>query len=396
MEIKEMSIEEIETRSLEIENLLTDDNADFDALSEEVKALEERKAFLLAEVEERKKKVDEMLKAPPIEKTEKEEVRKKMNLTELRNSEQYINAYANFVKTGKDVECRKLISELAPTENILETDGVVPVPTYVEDRIQTAWQKSDLLRRIPKLFGIKGTYKVGFELSSTGASYHPEGDNDAVPEEQLILGIVSLPFFSVKKWIRVTDEVLNYKSRAFLDYVYDEIEYQIVKKAEDTVIMLLSYAPASSNATSIGVPSLVLNDNSRADIFTLAEAQLSDEAREPVAIMNKQTWAYFKTLRNSLGARYDDIFNNMEVVFNNAIPAYTGQNVTANTDVAYVVDFNGLRAVFPNEREEVEFKIDDKTEMEKDIVRILGKMHIGLGLVAPGRAVKVIVPAGSV
>lgn len=390
MEIKDMSIEEIETRSLEIEQLLTDDSADVDALSEEVNALEERKAFLLAEVEERKKKIEEVMDAPTIEPQEREEVRKKMDLKELRNSEQYINAYANYVKTGKDVECRKLISELAPSANVGETDGVVPVPAYVEDRIQTAWDKSDILRRIPKLFGIKGTYKVGFELSTTGAQLHLEG-GEAVTEEQLLLGIAELQFLTVKKWIRVTDEVLNYKSRAFLDYIYDEIEYQIIKKAEDLVVSGITGAPQADTATEIGVPEVEIDANNETDIFALANAELSDEARNSAIIMNKRTYAYFKTLRNSLGARYDDIFDGMEVVFNNSLPVYSGSSSASGT-YAIVIDFNGMRAVFPNEREEVEFKFDDKTEMEYDIVRILGKMHIGLGLVAPGRAIKVVVP----
>lgn len=414
MEIKDMSIEEIETRSLEIENLLTDDNADIDALSEEVKALEERKAFLLAEVEERKKKVAEVLKAPTIEKTQKEEVRKKMNLTEMRSSEQYINAYAEYIKTGNAKEIRnllskveyrdgeaiegdgdttvvaKVVSELAPFANVGENDGVVPVPTYVEDRIQTAWQKSDLLRRIPKLFGVKGIYKVGFEISASPAQVHEEG-GPAVDPEQLLLGIAQIEQNTIKKWLRASDEVLNYKGRVFLDYLYDEIEYQIVKLAEDKVVDLMENASATTTSYAIGVPTITIDTTNAPDIFTLAEARLSDEARDPVAIMNKRTWAYFKTLRNQLGARYDDIFNGMEVVFNNSVAEYTpGGEPDEDTVIALVADLNGLRATFPNEREEVEFKFDDKTEMANDIVRILGKMQIGLGLVAPGRAVKVI------
>ena len=391
MEIKDMSIEEIETRSLEIENLLTDDNADVDALSEEVKALEERKAFLLAEVEERKKKVDEVMNAPAIENTEKEEVRKKMNLTELRNSEQYINAYANYIKTGKDVECRKLISELADPENIVaNTDGVVPVPTIIEDRIQTAWNNSEILKRVPKIFGVGGQYKVGFELSADPANYHAEGDADGVPEEKLLLGIVTIHNVTLKKWLRVTDEVLSYKGRVFLDYLYDEIEYQIVKLAEDAIVNIIASSPTTSTATVIGVPQITVDATNAPDVFTLAYAELSDEARDPVIIMHKKTYAYFKTLRNSLGARYEDIFDNMPVLFNNSLPEYAGEGLTQAAAIAIVVDLNGVRAVFPGEREEVEFKFDDKTEMEKDIVRILGKMLVGLGLVAPGRACNIL------
>ena len=53
METQDMLIEDIEKRSLEIEEELCKDAADVDSLEAEVKELEERKAQIVKEAEER-------------------------------------------------------------------------------------------------------------------------------------------------------------------------------------------------------------------------------------------------------------------------------------------------------------------------------------------------------
>ena len=86
---------------------------------------------------------------------------------EIRSSNEYMNAYAEFLKTGDDAECRALLTENA-------TNGTVAVPTLVEGRIRTAWENDPIMSRIRKTF-IKGNLKVGFEISATDAGIHTEG-----------------------------------------------------------------------------------------------------------------------------------------------------------------------------------------------------------------------------
>ena len=49
-----------------------------------------------------------------------------MSDAEIRNSDAYIAAYRKYLMTGKDDECRALLTENA-------TDGSVPVPTFAEE-----------------------------------------------------------------------------------------------------------------------------------------------------------------------------------------------------------------------------------------------------------------------
>ena len=125
-------------------------------------------------------------------------------MEELRNSKEYIDAFAEYIKTNDPKELRALVT----------TDGystgnsnTVEVPDMVYDIVKTAWEREDLLSRVRTL-SVKGNFKVQFEVSGSAAVKHMEGYG-AVTEEELILGVVELAPVSFKKWISVSDEVLD-------------------------------------------------------------------------------------------------------------------------------------------------------------------------------------------
>lgn len=188
-----MRIDEIETRKAEIRSILdSDQEFDVDALAEEVRKLDAEKA----EIEERAAKEAELRNAvapsviAEIEETVQKEERKMENI-EVRNSKEYIDAYAEYLKTGDDKQCRALL-----TENV---SGSVAVPELVYDIVKTAWDREGIMALVKKSY-IKGNLKVGFELSSTDAAVHTEGQTSP-SEETLVLGTVSIVPASIKKWI---------------------------------------------------------------------------------------------------------------------------------------------------------------------------------------------------
>ena len=116
-------------------------------------------------------------------------------------------------------------------------------------------------------------------------------------------------------------------------------------------------------------------------------AKLSDEAANPVVIMNKATWGTFKAAQYA-GSFEADPFEGLPVVFNNSLTAFTA----ATTGVAYAIvgDLGqGALANFPN-GEGIEFKYDDTTLMAEDLIRVLGREYVGLGVVAPDAFVKIV------
>lgn len=374
-ELKEINEElaSIESRAVEIRTE-SETAENLDTLSQELDGMEARKAELLAkkaELEAREQEVQDVAEGKaeareiPLDKGEK-----KMTLQELRSSQEYINAYAEYLKTGKDEEVRALLSDQVTVSG---TAGV-PTPTYVEDRIMTAWDQNPILSRVRRT-AIKGIIKVGFELSADPAGIHTEGSNTPA-EENLAIGVVELKPETIKKWISISDEVLDMHGQAFLDYIFDEIEYRLVKKAEDMLVADVVSAPQTASTSAAAVAKVTVTTPSAAD-FVNAFATLSDEAENPVIIMNKQTYARYKALQ--FGASYAvDPFNGMEVLFNNTL-ANVGSGV-----FAIVGDLNGLQANFPNGYEPT-IKYDEYSLSEKDLVKIVGRLPMAHGVIASGR-----------
>ena len=369
-EIAVLDIEDIQTRSNEIRKQMTAENAD--EFAEEIGWLEERKAVVKAEIEQRKAEIEAV---KDIKTEEKIEERKEMTFEEIRSSKEYVDAFANYLKTEDPAECRALLSENA--------SGTVAVPTLVEDIVRTAWEREGIMSRVRKAY-IKGNLKVGFEISATGAVVHTEGAA-APSEETLVLGTVSIVPASIKKWITVSDEALDLRGEAFLRYIYDELTYQIAKKAADQLIVLIEAAGTASTTTAVGIPKVTVASLSM-DTIAQAVAHLSDEASDPVIMMNKLTYAAFKKVQydNGYGA---DPFEGLPVLFNNTITAYSA----ATTGVTYAIvgDLGrGALANFPA-GEEINIKFDDLSLAEKDLVKIVGREYVGLGIVGPGCFVKV-------
>ena len=377
MEIKEMSMDEINARKAEIATEIEAEGADLDALENEVRSInEEIESRKAAEEKRAEIRAAVATGAGVVIETVEEEKREVKTDMEIRNSKEYIDAYAEFIKTGDDTECRALI-----TENT--TNGTVPVPEFVYDEVKAAWNREGIMSRVRKSY-LKGNLKVGFEISATGAAIHTEG-GAAVDEETLVLGIVNLVPETIKKWISVSDEVMDMRGEEFLRYIYDELTYQIAKKAADELVAKIQACGTVSTTTC---PSVGKVTEASIAMGTIAKAisELSDSAANPVILMNKSTWSAFKTVQyaNSFGA---DPFEGLDVIFNNTIKAYSA----ASTGDAYAIvgDLEyGALANFPA-GDDIKFKYDDMTLATSDLVRVIGRMPVALGVVAPGAFVKV-------
>lgn len=381
MEIKTATVEELEARRAAIVEETDKDDADLDALEEELRGINE-------ELEARKKAAAQRAKireavasgAGTVIDKPAAEGRKEMPEFEIRNSKEYIEAFAQYVKTGKDEEVRALL-----TENV--STGTVPVPDFVYDVIKTAWDKEGIMARVKKSY-LKGNLKVGFEISGDDAVIHTEGSG-AVNEEDLVLGIVNLVPESIKKWISVSDEVMDMHGEEFLRYIYDELAYKIAKKSADRLIAkIVAAATVSTNTPSgaVGLPKLTQASIAVGNVAA-AIGELSDEAANPVIVMNKLTWSAFKAAQYAAGYAVDP-FEGLDVEFNNSLKAFSA----ASTGDTYMIvgDFDqGALANFPN-GEDITFKFDDVTLSTSDLVKVIGRRPVALGVVAPKSFVRIV------
>ena len=361
-----------------------------DAFDAEKKEHEGKKAELERQVADLEKELAELeaeqKETPQVEEIIEKEDREVKNSMEIRESKEYLHAWANMVRSslrdGKadESELRALL-----TENSTQTGAGItklPLPTYVEGRIRTAWERNGIMDLIRKTF-VKGNLKIGFEISATGAVKHSEGA-PAIDEEVLTLGVANLVASNYKKFIRVSDELLDSEDEDFLDYVYDEIAYQIALAVANDLLAQIVASPATSSATQAGVP--VVQSAPALDTVARALGLLSAEADAPVIVMNRASYPALRSLQ--LSAQYAvDPFERLPIHFNNSLPAYS----TASADDTWMIvgDFgHGAHANFPAGAD-IKFKLDDLTEATADMNKIIGRQYVGVGVVAPNAFVKV-------
>jgi HK97 family phage major capsid protein len=345
MEIKDMQMADIEARSAELETEARAEGADIEKIAAEVTALEERKAQIVAEAEERKAVLEEVEKTAVEIPQERKENMEKENRTEM------IEALAEYIKGRATSEQRAMLL----TTN---ASGTVKVSDIVDDYIWTDWNQSNILSRIRKVY-VKGNYSVGYEASASGAVKHTEGAA-APTEETLTLAYVDFIAEYYKKWIRVSDTVLALKGQAFMDYLLDEFGHQLAVALENAVVAEIASSDLSAKVTGA-------IDNTAA---MKGFAALSDEATNPVVIISKANYAAIMNARATTGAKIEDPFNGMEVLFNNTV---TGM---------LVGDLDGVVANFP-EGEDFKFIVDETSLAEQDLVKIVGKVLASIHLVRP-------------
>ena len=380
-EIMVLDAEQIEARKAELKAELAtaETNEAMDAIKAENDLLEERMAQIKLEVEQRKLDMAAVITGhgDVIEEVKDE---RKVNTMEMRNTPEYINAYAEYIKSGNDMECRKLTSENDTTPN---GTGTVAVPEFVYDIVKTAWEREGIMSLVRKSY-LRGNLKVQFEISGSDAEIHAEG-GAAVNEETLVLGIVTLVPQSIKKWISISDEVYDLRGEEFLRYIYDELTYRIAKKAADTLIAKIEACGTVSTTTCPGVPKLQAASPALGTVAA-AMSMLSDEAANPVIIMNKATWGTFKAVEYA-GSFPVDPFEGLPVVFNNTVTAASA----ATTGVTYAIvgDLgHGALANFPN-GDGIDFKFDELSKKKEDLIEVLGREYVALGVVAPNAFVKI-------
>ena len=375
-EIMVLDAEQIEARKaeLKVELEAAENDEAMDAIKAENDLLEERKAQIKLEVEQRKADMAAVIKGQGdvIEEVKDE---RKVTTMEVRNTPEYINAYAEYIKNGNDMECRSLLSE--------NVSGTVAVPEFVYDIVKTAWEKEGIMSLVRKSY-LRGNLKVQFEISGGEATVHTEG-GEAVSEEALVLGIVTLVPQSIKKWIAISDEVYDLRGEEFLRYIYDELAYRIAKKAADTLIAKIEACGTVSTTTCPGVPKLQAASPALGTVAA-AMSMLSDDAANPVVIMNKATWGAFKALQAAGSYGYDP-FEGLPVLFNNKIKSSAA--ATTGETYAIVGDLgHGALANFPN-GEGIDFKFDELSKKKEDLIEVLGREYVGIGVVAADAFVKI-------
>ena len=375
---------EIEQRKAEIDAALEQPEADLEALGEETRKLIEEEGQLEAQLEELRKAAEEAEEtrnavaqgAGETKEEFKEET--KMDIREIRSSAEYCEAYKKYIITGDDKECRSLLTTIV--------SGDVPVPELVDGIIKHAWESNAFLSKITKT-AFRGILKVPFEKSADPAYVHTEGTT-GLTEEDLQLGIVALTPANIKKWIKISDEAVAMGGEAFVQYIYNELAQRIMEKLVSECVAKINAAGTSHGDTAIGIPKLT--EAPSVTVIQDAADQTSEEATDICVVLNPLSIKEFRAA-NAAGYFGIDPFEGVTLIKCSALPAYS--TASANAMYGIVGDLKAVQANYP-EGEGIVTKWDDLTYAEDDMVKVIARQYVGVGVTAPGRLVKLCKPAG--
>jgi len=378
--MKFKTMQEIEQRRAQIREEMEKEGADLNALEAEVRELKENEEEIrkaAKDAAETRKKIAAGLEGTVLDSQGVNNADK--SLDEIRGSQEYIEAYARYILSEDDRECRALLTKNAPAS------GQVPVPVFVDQIIRTAWDNDPILARVRRT-EFRGNVQVPFEKAADPAYVHEEGYT-AQTEESLEIGIVSLIPKNIKKYIRISDELVDMGGEALLRYIYDELTHQIVKKLAALCIGDIAGANTTHGSTAIGIPQVTGAPS--LTIVPEAEAQLTDEAENLVVVMNRKTSAAFVAAR-AAGNFAVDPYDGLVVIYSDALPAYA--DASASDVYAIVGDLFGEQVNYPN-GDGVVIKYDDMSEAEKDLVKVVGRQYAAHGVTGPGRLCNIVKPA---
>lgn len=379
-------VDEVEAKKEEFENADTDKR---DEILDEVEALTEEANKIdedVKDLEEQKEKLEEqeerMSMTTSLQKRSIEERKYQM---ETRN-ENFEVQLRNAIVEKDEKEVRALLTELVK--------GTAPVSTYMQDRVEAVWERLAILNEV-SISNYKGILAVPYEVSTTPAVFHKEGD-PAIEEEQLVLGKILLVPTMLKKMLRVSDEVLALSPQGFIDYLFDEVIYQINLLLENSIV--------SRNAQDgvIGITNASLTESVSANLtfnaINEAIAQLEDIA-DPVVVMNRKTFyanvmgltdlqerPIFQIATDNNG-KAQHYINGARVLFTNGLKGY--DEVASGEAWAIVGDLKAYKLNLPESRFPITL-LDRYTEADADMNRIIGRILAAGNVVRPKALAKIV------
>ena len=375
--MKYKTMQEIETRKAQILEEMEKEGADLDALKAEMEELRKNAEQIrdaAQKAEETRKAIASGAAGIVIGETHNPEAAAK-TVEEIRSSKEYVDAYARYLQTEDDKECRALLSKNAPN------NGQVPVPSIVDPIIKNEWENNTILSRVNKTY-FRGNLTSAFERAADPAYEHLEGTT-AITEQDLTLGIVELKPKNIKKYIRVSDEVIATGGEALVTYVFSELAHYVMMELVKKVIGDIKGAGTSHTSSAVGIPKI----EGAPDLVSVvnAEANLSDQAENIVVIINRLSSAAFHAARVA-GNFAVDPYDGLTVLYTSALPAYS----TADSDAVWMIvgDLKGEQVNYP-EGEGIITKWDDLSEAEADMVKVHGRQYAAHGVTKPGMFVNV-------
>lgn len=377
-------VDEIDSKKAEFEEADTEKRDellnDVEALTKEAEDLDNEAKDLEEQRNTFKAQEERMSLSANLSKVKIEERKTQMENVDVRSTPEFVKAWRKAVEEGDEKSMRSLLTTM--------NEGTAPVPTYLQGRVEATWERLSLLNEV-SITNFKGILAVPYEASVTGAAIHTEGDETAPAEEVLTIGQTLLQPAMIKKWLRVSDEVESLSDTEFMNYIADEIIYQINLFLETAIVS----SNASKGVKGIINSALAVSVTDALD-FNSMNVGLANliEAIDPVVIVNRKT--FFSNIMGLTDLQQRPIYqiaadnagkpqyfvNGVRVLFNNGLKAY--DNASAGEAWAVVGDMKAYRLNLPDGRIPTVL-YDPYTDAEHDLNKYVGKLLAAGDVVRP-------------
>lgn len=296
MEIKEMSMTDVQTRLTEIREELETDQADVDALADEVRNLKARETELKESAAKRVKIMQEVSSgAGDVIKTFEQRSDRKKNYDP--SSEEYRRAWLKDIAV--DERGKHFLGEMTVEERdaftFMTTNTDTLVPTSIENRIiELVRSQSPILNDASMTFFKRGFSIPRHKLINQGdAKVVAEGA--ANDDEQDTFDLLTLAGIEIKKHVVLTRKMEIQSIDAFETWLVEHLAARIRVAKEKHILTRLD--DTTYGITADNILTGVLSDDEFLKIFS----QINQDGEKVIYANSKTIWTVIAALKNEQG-----------------------------------------------------------------------------------------------
>lgn len=223
-----MTLSEINKRMADIAVEIEKEDADIDALSQEVEELQEERKALIEKAETRKATLERIAKSNNLDVLEKEGKEMSEERKVVTETAEYRSAFL------KNLQGKKLNEEEKRALTSAQNSAGAVIPTTTQNLIMQKLEEAAPLLNEIELMRVNGNVSFAVEADATDANTHVEGAT--ITEDGDVLIPVTLGTNEITKYITVSKTVANMSVDAFEKWLTNMLAKRIARKITKLII----------------------------------------------------------------------------------------------------------------------------------------------------------------
>lgn len=240
MDINTMNMSQVEARLAEIKNLVSAEDADLDALEQEIDALEARKAAIIAATEKRNAIVSKISAgAGVVTETRTSEESTNMPKTYNAASAEYRSAWLKDIASKAHVNLGEMTTEEREAFTFTTTNTPGVVPTVILNRIVELVESRSPMYADATKSGLAQGFSIPRHTGTTQGDAAVTNEGVANDDEIDTFDLVTLVGEEIKKHVVISRKMKFKSIQAFEDYLVQHIAKRIAVAKEMLILARL-------------------------------------------------------------------------------------------------------------------------------------------------------------